>query len=377
MNPTISLAQELLACPSLTPDDAGCQKIIRARLEKMGFKCESLRFEDVDNLWARMGSASPLLVFAGHTDVVPTGPLDHWDSPPFQPEIRNGYLYARGSSDMKGAIASMVIACEDFLKNHADFKGSLGFLMTSDEEGPAINGTARVMEALQKRGEKIDYCLIGEPGSDKTVGDQIRVGRRGSLGCKCIVYGKQGHVAHPQHAINPIHLIAPALHELANTEWDKGNAYYPPTTFQISNIHSGTGAANVIPGEVEVLCNFRFSTAVTAEELQQRTEVILKKHGLKFDAQWNMSAKPFLSKVGKLIEVTQKAIHEVTGQTVKLSTGGGTSDGRFIAPTGAEVLELGTSNATAHHINECVKTDDLTALTKIYHKILQNIFTKP
>lgn len=373
-NSVITLAQQLLACPSITPDDAGCQTILRQRLEQAGFQCESMQFADVDNLWARLGTEEPLLVFAGHTDVVPTGPLSQWISPPFQPTIRDGYLYARGTSDMKGAIAAMLIAVEAFLKTHADFKGSIGFLLTSDEEGPAINGTVKVMEILQKRAEKIDYCLIGEPCSDENIGDQIRVGRRGSLHCKLTVHGKQGHVAHPHLAINPIHNAALALHELASTEWDKGNEYYPPTTFQISNIHSGTGAANVIPGEVNLLCNFRFSTAVTAKELQERTNSILHKHGLTFDAEWNVSAQPFLTKKGKLISVTQKAIQEVTGHTTKLSTGGGTSDGRFIAPTGAEVVELGVSNATAHHINECVKTEDLITLAKIYNTILQNIF---
>lgn len=373
-NSVITLAQQLLACPSITPNDAGCQTILRARLEQAGFQCESMQFADVDNLWARYGTKAPLLVFAGHTDVVPTGPLSQWTSPPFQPTIRDGYLYARGTSDMKGAIAAMLVAAEQFLATHPDFPGSIGFLLTSDEEGPAINGTVKVMETLQKRAEKIDYCLIGEPSSDTSIGDQIRVGRRGSLHCKLTVYGKQGHVAHPHLAINPIHMATPALHELATTEWDKGNEYYPPTTFQISNIHGGTGAANVIPPEINLLCNFRFSTAVTVKELQQRTETILHKHGLTFDVEWNVSAQPFLTKKGKLISVTQQAIQEVTGLTTKLSTGGGTSDGRFIATTGTEVVELGVSNATAHHINECVKTEDLMALAEIYHKILQNVF---
>jgi len=372
----ITLAQQLLACPSITPHDADCQNILREKLEQMGFQCESMRFDEVDNLWARYGSNAPLLVFAGHTDVVPTGPLSQWHSPPFQPTIRDGYLYARGTSDMKAAIAAMIIATETFLKNHPDFPYSIGFLLTSDEEGPAIHGTAKVLETLQKRGEKIDYCIIGEPSSDKHLGDQIRVGRRGSLHGKLTVHGKQGHVAHPHQAINPIHISAAALHELAITEWDKGNEHYPKTTFQISNIHGGTGAANVIPGELEVLCNFRFSTAITVKELQERTEAILHKHGLTFELEWNVSAQPFLTKKGKLISVTEKAIQEITGLTTTLSTGGGTSDGRFIAPTGAEVVELGVSNATAHHINECVKVEDLEILAKIYTTILQHLLQR-
>lgn len=370
----ITLAQQLLTCPSLTPNDAGCQKIIRERLEQLGFQCESMRFEDVDNLWARYGTQAPLLVFAGHTDVVPTGPESQWTSPPFQPSIRDGYLYGRGTSDMKGAIAAMMTAAEKFLQSHPDFPGSIGFLLTSDEEGPAINGTAKVMEVLQKRSEKIDYCIVGEPSSDTQVGDQIRIGRRGSLHGKLTVHGKQGHVANPHLAINPIHTCAPAVHELAVTTWDNGNEFYPPTTFQISNIHSGTGVANVIPGHVDILCNFRFSTAVTVQQLQECSEAILRKHGLKYNAEWHVSAQPFLTKKGSLISAAQKAIQELTQLTVNLSTGGGTSDGRFIAPTGAEVIELGVSNATAHHINECIKAEDLVILAKIYHNILNHIF---
>jgi len=370
----ITLAKQLLACPSITPDDAGCQHLIREKLEHIGFHCEAMRFEDVDNLWARYGTQAPLLVFAGHTDVVPTGPESEWLSPPFQPQIRDGYLYARGTTDMKGALAAMMTAAEQFLKLHPDFPGSIGFLLTSDEEGPAINGTVKVMETLLKRGEKIDYCIIGEPSSDTLVGDQIRVGRRGSLHGKLTVYGKQGHVANPHLAINPIHAAAPALHELATTVWDHGNEYYPPTTFQISNIHSGTGAANVIPGHLDVLCNFRFSTAVTVKQLQERAETILNKHGLKFDIAWHVSAEPFLTKKGKLVVAAQQAIHEITQLDTNLSTGGGTSDGRFIAPTGAEVIELGVSNATAHHINECVRAEDLVLLEKMYYSILNHIF---
>lgn len=372
----LDLAQQLLACPSITPNDAGCQTLLSKRLQQAGFECEAMRFADVDNLWARYGKKSPLLVFAGHTDVVPTGPESLWLSPPFQPTIRDGYLYARGTSDMKSAIAAMIIAAEEFIKTHPDFNGSIGFLLTSDEEGPALNGTVKVIETLQKRAEKIDYCLIGEPCSEENIGDQIRIGRRGSLHCKLSIQGKQGHVAHPHLAENPIHGFAPALQELVTTVWDKGNTDYPPTTFQISNLHSGTGAANVIPGEANLLCNFRFGTSVTEKELQQRTENILRKYGLTFTAEWNVSAQPFLTKKGGLISATQKAIQQVTGLSTKLSTGGGTSDGRFIAATGTEVIELGVSSATAHHVNECVKVEDLITLAEIYNKILKNIFIK-
>lgn len=373
MNETIELAKQLIARPSVTPNDAGCQDIIRQRLERAGFKCENMPFGEVKNLWARYGVQTPLIVFIGHTDVVPTGPLSEWTSPPFEPEIRNDYLYGRGASDMKGGIAAMIVATENFLKANPVFNGSLAFLITSDEEGPAIDGTKRVVEVLQQRNIKIDYCIVGEPSTNKEIGDQIRIGRRGSLHGKLTAHGKQGHVANPQHAKNPIHLSALALHELAQTEWDKGNEHYPPTTFQISNIHSGTGAANVIPGHLEALINFRFSTAVTPQELKERTQALLVKHGLEYDIEWHVSADPFLTKLGKLISATQSAIKTVTGLDVNLSTGGGTSDGRFIASTGAEVIEMGVSNATAHHINECVKVADLEKLTLIYESILVHL----
>lgn len=374
MTDILDLTKQLISCASLTPNDAGCQKILADRLTHAGFQCENLRFGDVDNLWARYGKNGPLLVFAGHTDVVPTGPEVDWTSHPFLPEIRGDYLYGRGASDMKGAVAAMIIAVEKFIKANPNFPGSIAFLITSDEEGPALNGTQKVMEVLKKRGEKIDYCIIGEPSSETKLGDQIRVGRRGSLHGKLMIHGKQGHVAHPHLAINPIHTSAAALDELAHTEWDNGNESFPPTTFQITNIHSGTGAANVIPGHVEVLFNFRFSTAVTVEELQERTETLFKKHGLKFDMEWKVGAEPFLTKQGKLISATQKAIKELTGLDVRLSTGGGTSDGRFIAPTGAEVVELGTSHATAHQVDESVKIDDLEKLPDVYFSILEKLF---
>lgn len=370
MNDVTELTQQLLARPSITPNDAGCQTLLTERLIRLGFHCESMRFGDVDNLWARYGTAAPLLVFAGHTDVVPTGPETDWTSPPFQAEIRDGFLFGRGAVDMKGAIAAMVIAVEKFLQSKPNFPGSIAFLITSDEEGPAVNGTRKVMECLLSRQEKIDFCLIGEPSSDKTVGDQVRVGRRGSLHGKFIAHGKQGHVAHPHLAINPIHQCSLAFTDLAQTEWDQGNEYFPPTTFQITNLHSGTGAANVIPGHLSALFNFRFSTANTVENLQERTESIFRDHVQKYDLEWTLGAHPFLSTQGKLTSSIQSAIKTVTGQDTRLSTGGGTSDGRFIAPTGAEVVELGLTHATAHQIDECVSLKDLEQLKDIYLNVL-------
>lgn len=371
MSDLIHLLKELIACPSVSPDDAGCQKIIAERLARLGFECESMRFGDVDNLWARYGKHAPLVVFAGHTDVVPPGPIEDWTSLPFQPDIREGFLYGRGACDMKSAVAAMVIAAEKFVQQNPRFTGSLAFLITSDEEAAAIHGTRKVIEVLQARGEKIDYCIVGEPSSETHVGDQIRIGRRGSLHGHLTIHGKQGHVAHPHLAKNPIHLCLPALHEIAQTEWDKGNESFPFTTFQITNIHSGTGAANVIPGHLEVMFNFRFSTAVTVQELQQRTQDILHKHGLTFDLKWNVGGEPFLTQKGVLIAATQLAIQEVAGLDTRLSTGGGTSDGRFIAPTGAKVVELGVSHATAHQVNECVRVEDVKILVKIYERLLK------
>lgn len=373
MSETLELAKALISCPSVTPNDADCQQLISKRLALLGFHCEHLRFGDVDNLWARRGTQGPLIVFAGHTDVVPSGPESEWQSPPFTPEIRGDYLYGRGASDMKGALAAMVVAVESFIKQHPDFAASIAFLVTSDEEAAAINGTQKVIAELQKRGEKIDYCVIGEPSSITKTGDQIRIGRRGSLHGKMVIHGKQGHVAHPHLALNPIHQSALALHELAKTVWDNGNADFPATTFQISNIHSGTGAANVIPGHVDVLFNFRHSTAVTTAELQTRTTQTLREHNVEHQIEWHIGAEPFLTKRGKLIGATQTAIKEVTGLDTILSTGGGTSDGRFIAPTGAEVVELGVSHATAHQIDECVRVEDLDILTRIYTKLLEQL----
>jgi len=374
MTNTLTLAKALMERPSVTPDDAGCQNILRNELENAGFKCESMRFADVDNLWARFGTASPLFVFAGHTDVVPTGAVEDWTSPPFEPVIRDDLLFGRGAQDMKAAVAAMTIAAIEFVKTTANFKGSIGLLITSDEEGHAIDGTKKVLEALAKRGEKIDYAIVGEPSCNKAIGDRIRIGRRGSLHGTLTVHGKQGHVAHPHLAKNPIHDSMMALHELARTEWDKGNKDFPPTSFQISNIHSGTGAGNVIPGHLEVLFNFRFSTAVTVEELKKRTREILKKHDFKFDLDWEVGGEPFLTTQGKLISTLQSTIKALCGIDTELSTAGGTSDGRFIAPYGTEVIELGVCNTTAHQVDEYVPVKDLEKLTQLYLEILKKIF---
>lgn len=371
----LDLLKALISCPSITPNDAGCQELIAARLKNHGFKIESMRFDDVDNLWARYGTASPLFVFAGHTDVVPPGPLSEWTSDPFTPTERNGFLYGRGAADMKSGLAAMIVAAEEFVKAHPDFKGSIGFLITSDEEGPSINGTRKVIEELTKRGEQITYCVIGEASSDLKLGDQIRVGRRGSLGGKLSILGKQGHVAFPHLAKNPVHLAAPALLELTSEVWDTGNEFFPPTTFQISNIHSGTGAANVIPGTLEILFNFRFSTVHPVEILQQRVTTILEKHNLTFDLKWDLSGQPFLTQKGKLLTAAQQSIREITGLETALSTGGGTSDGRFIAPTGAEVIELGPRNNSVHQVNEHIDLAELEVLKNIYYGILRLIIS--
>ena len=374
--PVLALAKQLMACESITPNDAGCQKILKKHLTQAGFHCESMPFGEVENLWAKAGTEAPLIVFAGHTDVVPVGELADWTSDPFKPEVRDGHLYGRGATDMKGAIAAMIIAVEHFRKKYPDHAGSIGFLITSDEEGPAINGTAKVVEQLLARGEKIKYCIIGEPSSDKKIGDQIRVGRRGSLHGTVHVHGIQGHVAHPHLANNPIHHSMQVFHELANTEWDHGTKDFPPTTFQITNIHSGTGATNVIPGHLEAKFNFRFSTAVTVEKFRERTEHQFRKHGLNFNIDWTVGAEPFLTNHGKLIDATHLAIRDVAEQGVHLSTGGGTSDGRFIAPTGAELIELGTIHATAHHVDENIAVADLEKLVLMYEKILENLLVK-
>jgi succinyl-diaminopimelate desuccinylase len=374
MSAILKLTQDLMRCPSITPNDAGCQKIISQRLTQLGFKIETMRFNEVDNLWARHGTQAPLLVFAGHTDVVPPGPLDAWTTAPFEPHVRDGFLYGRGAADMKSGLAAMIVAAENFLRKNSRYAGSIAFLITSDEEGVSIDGTKRVVETLVQRNEKMDYCIIGEASSNHLVGDQIRVGRRGSLSGKLTIIGKQGHVAFPHLAKNPIHLIAPALQELTTTIWDEGNNHFPPTTFQISNLHAGTGANNVIPGQLTMQFNFRFSTAVTAEELQQRVTHILEKNKLEYDLQWDCSGQPFLTQQGKLIQTVKQAIHDITNLDTTLSTGGGTSDGRFIAPTGTEVIELGPCNASVHQVNEHVRISDLEILTQIYEQVLERLF---
>ena len=375
MSATLDLAIELISRPSVTPADEGCQALMMDRLGKLGFNNESMRFEDVDNFWSRRGSAGPVFCFAGHTDVVPSGPADEWNSEPFTPEIRDGLLYGRGAADMKGSLAAMLTATERFVTRHPAHRGSIAFLITSDEEGPAKNGTVRVVQALEARQEKIDWCLVGEPSSTRHVGDVVKNGRRGSLGCVLTVRGIQGHVAYPHLARNPVHQLAPVLAELAATEWDQGNEFFPGTTFQVSNIHAGTGATNVIPGICELTFNFRFSTETTHESLRQRVEGLLEKRGLDYTLDWNLSGLPFLTPRGELVAAAQQAIRKVAGFETELSTAGGTSDGRFIAPTGTQVLELGPLNATIHQVNECVSVADLDRLSSMYEQILENLLT--
>lgn len=367
---TFELTCDLISRQSVTPEDAGCQSMMAERLEALGFKVEGMPFEDVTNFWARRGTEGPVLCFAGHTDVVPTGPVEKWSSPPFEPTLKDGMLYGRGAADMKGSIAAFMTALDRFVKAHPDHKGSIALLITSDEEGPYINGTTRVIDTLEARNEKITWAIVGEPSSTALVGDVIKNGRRGSLGATMRVKGVQGHVAYPHLVRNPIHELAPALAELAATEWDQGNDFFPPTSFQVSNINAGTGATNVVPGEVEVLFNFRFSTEVTDTELRNRVEAILAKHNVEYEIKWNLSGQPFLTAEGDLVDAARAAIQEVTGRETELSTSGGTSDGRFIAPTGAQVVELGPVNATIHKIDECVKAEDLDTLSTIYEQML-------
>ncbi|MBY0577413.1 MAG: succinyl-diaminopimelate desuccinylase [Burkholderiales bacterium] len=367
---TLELAQSLIARRSMTPDDAGCQEILIERLEKMGFSIERMRFGNVDNLWARKGHASPLICFAGHTDVVPSGPIEKWKSDPFAPEIRAGMLYGRGAADMKTSLAAFITAIEAYLEQHPHHGGSIALLITSDEEGIAVDGTVKVVEALKARNETIDYCIVGEPTCVSRLGDTIKNGRRGSLSGMLIVKGIQGHIAYPHLAKNPIHLAAPALAELAIMQWDEGNEYFPPTTWQISNIHGGTGATNVIPGSVEILLNFRFSTASSVESLQSRVHDVLERHGLDYDMEWSLSAKPYLTPKGSLVDAVASAVKSSMGIEPELSTSGGTSDGRFIADICPQVIELGPVNATIHKIDECVAVDDIPALHAIYMKTI-------
>lgn len=368
---TLTLATALIAQPSVTPDDHGCQPLLISRLTAMGFQIETLRFGETDNFYAVYGQHGPLLCFAGHTDVVPAGDESSWTSPPFVPTQRNGYLYGRGAADMKSSIAAFVTACERLLAVQPDLPIRLAFLITSDEEGDGFDGTKRVVETLRHRGEHIDYCIVGEPTAVTKVGDMIKNGRRGSLSGTLVIHGKQGHVAYPHLASNPVHLAATALAELVNTHWDDGNSYFPPTGFQISNIHAGTGAGNVIPAEMTAQFNFRFSTESTAESLQQRVEAILDQYDLNYDLQWSLSGEPFLTTAGKLTDAAQAAIQSVCGISTELSTTGGTSDGRFIKAIATELIELGPVNATIHQIDECVNVTDIAQLSAIYEKIIK------
>lgn len=370
---TFGLACQLIARPSVTPEDAGCLELIASRLIPLGFVCERMDAGGVSNLWARRGSAGPLVCFAGHTDVVPTGPLENWTSSPFDPTVRGGLLYGRGAADMKSALAGFVTSIEAFVADHPDHGGSIALLLTSDEEGDAICGTVKVVEALRARGERLDYCIVGEPTSSTRLGDTIKNGRRGSLSGRLTIKGQQGHIAYPHLAKNPIHLAAPALEELTRLEWDQGNDYFPPTTWQISNIHGGTGASNVIPGTLEVLFNFRYSTASTAEGLQARVVEVLDRHGLDYELVWTLSGKPFLTPRGDLVAALAAGIHAETGIETELSTSGGTSDGRFIADICTEVVEFGPVNATIHKLDECIAVDAIGPLAGIYLRTLENL----
>jgi succinyl-diaminopimelate desuccinylase len=377
MSYTLALLEELIRRPSVTPKDEGCQDLLAARLQPLGFTEERLDFFDTQNLWLRRGKTAPLFVFLGHTDVVPPGPLERWLSPPFEPTHREGKLYGRGAADMKGGIAAFVTAVERFIKNYPDHNGSIAVMLTSDEEGIATNGVVKVVEVLEARNEKIDWCLVGEPSSDKLIGDVIRVGRRGSLCATMTVQGIQGHVAYPELADNPIHRFAPALKELTKTLWDEGNQNFPPTSLQVSNIHSGTGAENIIPDRVEVQFNLRFSTELNEVIIKQRTQAILDKYELQYNLLWRLSGNPFLTQPGSLIDAAHEAIKTVTGYNCKDDTGGGTSDGRFIAPTGAQVIELGPLNESIHKINEHIDLKDLEILSKVYEEILINLMAQP
>jgi len=372
-DPTLELARRIIARPSVTPDDAGCMEIIAGQLRPLGFSIESFNRNGVTNLWARRGAARPLFVFAGHTDVVPTGPLDLWTSPPFAPEIRDGMLHGRGAADMKSSLAAMLTATEAFIAACPHHPGSIAFLLTSDEEGDATDGTVAVVEALKARGERLDFCVIGEPTSVDTLGDMVKNGRRGSLSGKLTVKGIQCHIAYPHLGRNPIHEAAPAIAELGDTEWDQGNEYFPPTTWQISNIHGGTGATNVVPGSVEIKFNFRFSTASTVDGLKQRLTAILDRHGLDYDIDWTLGARPFLTARGQLADAASTAIREICGIETELTTTGGTSDGRFIAEICDQLLEIGPVNSTSHKIDECVELAALPRLSAIYTRILEQL----
>jgi succinyl-diaminopimelate desuccinylase len=373
MSRTLDLTADLLARPSVSPEDHGCLDVIAARLAPLGFRNERMDFGPVGNLWARHGDATPVLCFAGHTDVVPTGPREEWKTDPFEPVVRDGILYGRGSADMKSGLAAMVTATERFLGRHPRHAGSLAFLLTSDEEGPSVDGTRRVVEVLEARGEKIDYCVVGEPTSHERLGDTIKIGRRGSLSGRLTVHGVQGHIAYPHLADNPVHGLAPALAELVARRWDEGNEFFQPTTFQVSNIAAGTGAPNVIPGELRARFNLRFSTEQTVESLQRTVLGILDRHRVNYTLEWFVSGLPFLTQPGFLTGTVSEAVRYVTGAVPAFSTTGGTSDGRFIAPTGAQVVEIGVGNATIHKVNECVRVEDVDVLSRIYERVMERV----
>ena len=375
MSDTLKLTTELINRKTLTPNDNGCQKLIAERLKKNGFRAEHLRFDDVDNLWVTHGNSGPLFVFAGHTDTVPVGPIEKWNTDPFKAEIKEGYLYGRGAADMKSGVAAMVTAAERYVQKNPTHNGTIALLITSDEEGPSINGTRKVIDYLNEKKIKIDWCVLGEPSSDKQLADVIRIGRRGSLNGILKINGIQGHVAYPEKAKNPIHEAARFLNELTSIEWDHGNDSFPPTSFQISNINAGTGADNVIPDALNLLFNFRFSTEISQDEMEEKVESMLKKYNLDYNLEWKLSGAPFLTESGSLIDAATAAIKEIIGIDTICSTGGGTSDGRFIAPTGAETIELGVVNETIHKINECVKVEDLDTLSGIYEKVLEKLLS--
>lgn len=375
LSPTLELVQQLIGIQSISPLDGGCQKLLATKLEILGFEVEHLPYGDVSNFWATHGSGSPLFVFAGHTDVVPPGPLENWSTAPFSATIKDGILYGRGAADMKGSLAAMLTAVETFVASNPHHKGSIGFLITSDEEADAVDGTVRVVAELERRGVQINWCLVGEPSSETTLGDAVKIGRRGSLNGRLLINGTQGHVAYPELADNPVHKSLAALAELVSKEWDRGDQHFPPTSLQISNIHAGNGTVNVIAGSLEVLFNFRFSAKSTPESLQQGTRQILDKFGIDYSLEWNLSGKPFLTSDGPLITAVKRSVRKVTGADTTLSTSGGTSDGRFISPTGAEVVELGPVNETIHKANECVGVDELNQLSRIYCTILEELLS--
>ena len=375
MSRTLDLTRELISRQSVSPVDGGCQAVMIERLRAIGFSIESLRFGPVDNFWAKRGTSGPVFCFAGHTDVVPSGPLEDWNSDPFAPVVKDGLLFGRGAADMKSGLAAMLTACEEFVGQYPQHRGSIAFLITSDEEGPSIDGTRRVVQLLRERGESIDWCLVGEPSSERTLGDTIKIGRRGSLSGRLTVHGIQGHIAYPQFAKNPVHALAPALAELTSRVWDQGNQHFQPTTFQVSNISAGTGAPNVIPGELKARFNLRFSTEQTVESLQSTVEGILRRHAVDYSLEWFISGYPFLTTPGTLSEATVRAVEDELKITPKLSTAGGTSDGRFIAPMGAQVIELGVINESIHKVNECVRVEDIDALQRVYRRMLELLLT--